>query len=200
MNTLLQITSTFTPLSLSSFTLLPSSHSSSTIQYSKLGFCSPKLLRISQFHPSFQSPNSLSSVENQLSDADEDEFDDEDDEAAEEYDEISGDVTGISGDLEEDDEVDTQEAELNASFWSSNDSKLERVQKLCDEVKEFGSGFIDVDELASIYDFRIDKFQVFRSFLFIYVMYFWFNLRIYCVWQFTPLIIGLSFKMFRDWL
>ncbi|KMT07198.1 hypothetical protein BVRB_6g155210 [Beta vulgaris subsp. vulgaris] len=159
MNTLLQITSTFTPLSLSSFTLLPSSHSSSTIQFSKLGFCSPKLLRISQFHPSFQSPNSLSSVENQLSDADEDEFDDEDDEAAEEYDEISGDVSETSGDLEEDDEVDTQEAELNASFWSSNDSKLERVQKLCDEVKEFGSGFIDVDELASIYDFRIDKFQ-----------------------------------------
>uniref|UniRef100_A0A803MB60 DEAD/DEAH box helicase n=2 Tax=Chenopodium quinoa TaxID=63459 RepID=A0A803MB60_CHEQI len=75
---------------------------------------------------------------------------------------VAADVAEVSGELEEDDEVDsleTQDEELNASFWSSNDSKLQRVQKLCDEVREFGADIIDADELASIYDFRIDKFQ-----------------------------------------
>lgn len=37
--------------------------------------------------------------------------------------------------------------------------KWQRVEKLCNEVREFGVGIIDVDELASVYDFRIDKFQ-----------------------------------------
>lgn len=154
MNTLLQITPTLSPLSLSSSTLL-SHHSSSIVKFLNLGFCSPKLLRTFSVHP-----NSLSSVDNQLSDADEDDFDDEDDDvAAEEYDFVSGDATEVAGEVDEDDEVETQDDELNAAFWSSNDSKLQRVQKLCDEVREFGAEIIDVNELASIYDFRIDKFQ-----------------------------------------
>lgn len=38
--------------------------------------------------------------------------------------------------------------------------KWQRVEKLLGEVREFGEGIVDVDELASIYNFRIDKFQV----------------------------------------
>ncbi|KAK7848101.1 dexh-box atp-dependent rna helicase dexh15 chloroplastic [Quercus suber] len=37
--------------------------------------------------------------------------------------------------------------------------KWQRVERLCNEVKLFGEDIIDVDELASIHDFRIDKFQ-----------------------------------------
>ncbi|KAF2325389.1 hypothetical protein GH714_027363 [Hevea brasiliensis] len=39
------------------------------------------------------------------------------------------------------------------------ETKSQRVEKIRNEVKEFGNDIIDVDELASIYDFRIDKFQ-----------------------------------------
>ena len=153
MNTLLL------PLSLSSFTLL-FPHSSSTLKFPKLGLYSLNLPRNSQFQTLYNSSKSLSSVENQLSDAEEDEFDDDDDEAAEEYDEDSGDATEISGELEEEDELEIQDEELIASSWSTNDTKLQRVQKFCDEVREFGAGIIDVNELTSIYDFRVDKFQV----------------------------------------
>ena len=45
--------------------------------------------------------------------------------------------------------------------------KWQRVDKLCNEVREFGADLIDVDELASVYDFRIDKFQVRSSFVFV---------------------------------
>ncbi|XP_057542956.1 DExH-box ATP-dependent RNA helicase DExH15 chloroplastic [Amaranthus tricolor] len=152
MNTLLL------PLSLSSFTLL-FPHSSSTLKFPKLGLYSLNLPRNSQFQTLYNSSKSLSSVENQLSDAEEDEFDDDDDEAAEEYDEDSGDATEISGELEEEDELEIQDEELIASSWSTNDTKLQRVQKFCDEVREFGAGIIDVNELTSIYDFRVDKFQ-----------------------------------------
>ena len=41
--------------------------------------------------------------------------------------------------------------------------KWQRVEKLCNEVREFGEEIIDVDELASVYDFRIDKFQVLQG-------------------------------------
>ncbi|KAL2904206.1 DExH-box ATP-dependent RNA helicase DExH15 chloroplastic [Bienertia sinuspersici] len=157
MNTLLQFS--ISSLSLPSITSLDHFHSSSIVQLPKLGFCSPKLLRNSQFRTFFNPPNPLTSVESQLSDADEDDFDEEDDEAAEEYDDISGDTTEVSGELEEEDDFEPEEDELSSLFWSSNESKVERVQKLCDEVREFGAGIIDANELASIYDFRLDKFQ-----------------------------------------
>ncbi|GMH01661.1 hypothetical protein Nepgr_003500 [Nepenthes gracilis] len=106
---------------------------------------------------SSKSPNSNSLAENQLSDADEDDDnDDDEDEAAEEYEDLS--VEALDGAEQSEDEFVIPVDELNASSRSS-ESKWQRVQKLCDEVREFGDGIIDADELASIYDFRIDKFQ-----------------------------------------
>uniref|UniRef100_A0A7C9A378 RNA helicase n=1 Tax=Opuntia streptacantha TaxID=393608 RepID=A0A7C9A378_OPUST len=154
--------STSYPLSLFSSSRPPASstrYKFSLIQFPKLGSRSLKLPR-TQFRPSFKSPNS---VANQLSDADDDEeteeFDD-DDEAADEYVEVSGEEMDLDDDLEDEDGAQTQvEDELSASFWSSNESKFQRVKKLCDTVRELGAGIIDADELAYIYDFRIDKFQ-----------------------------------------
>lgn len=34
-----------------------------------------------------------------------------------------------------------------------------KEERICNEVKQFGEDIINVDELASVYDFRIDKFQ-----------------------------------------
>ncbi|KAI4328322.1 hypothetical protein L6164_020684 [Bauhinia variegata] len=125
-------------------------------RYPSLGFphiCPSSL----KFRVSFKSASSIFPVNSQLSDAEEEEFeekeeeydeDDGDDIAADEYDEIPG---GISDD--EDTETFAAETALREGF------KWERVEKLCKEVKEFGEEIIDVDELASIYDFRIDKFQ-----------------------------------------
>ena len=150
---------TFSLISLSS-PPTPPFHSTrcqfSVIQFPKLGFCSLKSLP-TKFPPSFKSPNSTPSVESEISDAEDDEetedFDD-DDEAAFEYVEVS--------DSEDEDGAQTQaEEELSPTpFWIPNEPKFRRVQKLCDEVREFSAGIIDADELASIYDFPIDRFQV----------------------------------------
>ncbi|WCJ21739.1 DExH-box ATP-dependent RNA helicase DExH15 chloroplastic [Euphorbia peplus] len=132
----------------SSFFTIPSS--------SKLGFFflnppfSPH-----RFPVSFNSPRSPIPFESQLSDLEEEDDDDDDDnddeEAAEEYDyvpELISDVTDEEPEISAD-EVPTFRME----------SKWQRVDKIRTEVKQFGSDIIDVDELASIYDFRIDKFQ-----------------------------------------
>lgn len=133
-----------------------------------LGFCIPVSLRSSsanslRFRASFRPPASDVPVESQLSDADEDydyDYDDEDDVAADEYDDISGELS------DEVDQSDDDEFELpvvddaDASTARPEESKSQRVEKLCDEVRRFGEEVIDADELASIYDFRIDKFQV----------------------------------------
>jgi len=81
---------------------------------------------------------------------DDDEDEEEEDIAADEYDEVV-----VSGEASDEDEVEVEElARYDDGF------KWQRVEKLCNEVREFGVGIIDVDELASVYDFRIDKFQV----------------------------------------
>lgn len=99
-------------------------------------------------------------MEYKLTDADEEdeEYDDDDEEeAAEEYDDVSSEIS---------DEIQQSDDEFEVSLDStsapsrSEEFKWQRVEKLCKEVKEFGDEMIDVDELASIYDFRIDKFQV----------------------------------------
>lgn len=110
------------------------------------------------------SPNSLIPAESQLSDADNDEEeeeyedeeddDEEEDEAADEYDDIS---EALEEEIETEISVDASSSEV--SNWRK-ESKCQRVEKLCNEVKEFGNEIIDANELASIYDFRIDKFQV----------------------------------------
>ncbi|XP_059655972.1 DExH-box ATP-dependent RNA helicase DExH15 chloroplastic [Cornus florida] len=133
-----------------------------------LGFCCPKSLpnlpssskHSPKSQPSYNFPGSIFPAESQLSDADEDEDDDDDDddEAAEEYEEISGEVSEDGAEKSEDEigsSVD-DEAEVRPRFV---ESKWQRVEKLCNEVREFGDEIIDADELASIYDFRIDKFQ-----------------------------------------
>ncbi|KAJ8760898.1 hypothetical protein K2173_021936 [Erythroxylum novogranatense] len=126
------------------------------------------LINLPPIGRSFKSLNSLYPVDSQLSDADEeegynedqeegededdDEEEDDDDEevAAEEY----GDVLAELSEDETELSVDAREV----SAWRE-ESKRRRVERLCTVVKEFGDEIIDVDELASIYDFRIDKFQ-----------------------------------------
>ncbi|KAJ7945154.1 DExH-box ATP-dependent RNA helicase [Quillaja saponaria] len=113
-----------------------------------------------KFQISFKSPGSVFPVDPHLSDADEyedeeveDDDEDDDDVAADEYDDISGDVSDgvMSGD---------EESEMSLAGTTQHEvPKWKRVEKLLDEVKQFGEEIVDVDELASIYDFRIDKFQ-----------------------------------------
>ncbi|KAL3577745.1 hypothetical protein D5086_019249 [Populus alba] len=108
------------------------------------------------------SPNSFIPAESQLSDAENDEEeeyeddedeDEEEDEAADEYDDISEAL-----EEEAETEISVHASSSDVSNWRK-ESKWQRVEKLCNEVKEFGNEIIDANELASIYDFRIDKFQ-----------------------------------------
>lgn len=135
-----------------------------------LGFCSPKSpptysSSSLRFRVTFQSPSSAFPAKSQLSDADEeedeDEYEEEDDDedvAADEYNDVPGDI--MSDGLEQsDDEIDTSMAAAEPST-RPEEFKWQRVEKLCSEVKVFGEEMIDDEELASIYDFRIDKFQV----------------------------------------
>ncbi|KAE8713531.1 DEAD-box ATP-dependent RNA helicase ISE2 [Hibiscus syriacus] len=112
------------------------------------------------FHLSFKSRRSPFSADPQLSDADEElvgvDEDDDDYEVSDEYDEYED----VSGEVSED--VQQSEDEDEISVDSSNrktESTWQRVEKLCNLVMQFGEEMIDVDALADIYDFRIDKFQ-----------------------------------------
>ncbi|KAF9623252.1 hypothetical protein IFM89_000741 [Coptis chinensis] len=90
-----------------------------------------------------------------LSDAEEeeDDDDDDDDEAAEEYEEYED----VEFEEEEEEEEEGKEV-ISASRYEEH--KWQRVERLRNEVKEFGeAAIINIDELISIYDFRIDKFQ-----------------------------------------
>ncbi|KAK6281646.1 hypothetical protein POUND7_015471 [Theobroma cacao] len=123
-------------------------------------FCRPKsILSPLSFRLSFKSRRSPFSSEPQLSDADEELEDDEDDdddddyEAADEYDDVSGEV---SDDIQQS----SDEVEISVDFSNRRkESTWQRVERLCNLVREFGQEMIDVDALADIYDFRIDKFQ-----------------------------------------
>ncbi|KAL6562585.1 DExH-box ATP-dependent RNA helicase DExH15 chloroplastic [Orobanche gracilis] len=123
----------------------------------------------SRFRALYKSPNSNFPIEpsSQLSDDEnETEFDEEDDDgdvAAEEYDDA------VSGEIREDNEQDEDE-EDDDSEWSSGVGvggdetryekfKWRRVEEIRNEVREFGEEIIDVEKLASVYNFRIDKFQ-----------------------------------------
>lgn len=135
-----------------------------------LGFCCPKapsthspnLLR---FRVTFQSPSSAFPAKSQLSDAEEDEeeddFEEDDDEdvAADEYDDISGDASDGLEQSDDEIEMDASMADAEPSI-RDEEFKWQRVEKLCNDVKQFGEEMIDDGALASIYDFRIDKFQV----------------------------------------
>lgn len=103
-------------------------------------------------------------MESQLSDVDEEEEEEEDDddddeeEAADEYDDISGEISDGMEQSEDETEM-SMDAREEVLAWRK-ETKSQRVEKIRNEVKEFGNDIIDVDELASIYDFRIDRFQV----------------------------------------
>lgn len=91
---------------------------------------------------------------------DTDEDDEDDEEAAEEY-EVVGE---FSPEIEEDGEDEVESDEDDALEGDDNKSRFEefkwqRIQRIRNDVKEYGDGIIDVDELASVYNFRIDKFQ-----------------------------------------
>ena len=150
-----------------------------SISSQTLGFCSPKSLRTPnspRFKASFNSPSSLYPIEPQLSDdeeeeeeEEEDEDDDDDDVAADEYDVVSGEVSdGVEVEVElSDDEISRASIALETEVLTRHEEfKWQRVERLCNEVKLFGEDIIDVDELASIHDFRIDKFQVHFHFQF----------------------------------
>uniref|UniRef100_A0A166E9W8 Helicase ATP-binding domain-containing protein n=1 Tax=Daucus carota subsp. sativus TaxID=79200 RepID=A0A166E9W8_DAUCS len=109
----------------------------------------------------YKFPKPLFALDSQLSDAD-----DDDDEAAEEYDDISGEVSEGIEEEDDDSEDETEDSadgdgdviapELKSTY---EEFKWQRVERLCNEVKLFGEEIINIEELKSIYDFRIDKFQ-----------------------------------------
>ncbi|KAK4429909.1 DExH-box ATP-dependent RNA helicase DExH15 chloroplastic [Sesamum alatum] len=125
----------------------------------------------SYFAAAYKFPNSIFPVESssQLSDdeneVESDEEDDEDDVAAEEYGAVSGEIGEDSeGEEEEEGEDDGVSEDSGGIGVSGNESRFEelkwqRVERIRNEVREFGEEIIDVEELASIYNFRIDKFQ-----------------------------------------
>ncbi|KAG4963068.1 hypothetical protein JHK84_040151 [Glycine max] len=94
-------------------------------------------------------PVSPTSTFRAFSDAEEDEEDNEEDQdqdqdnvSADEYDDVLG------------------EASDEADVFARHDGfNWQRVDKLCNEVREFGADLIDVDELTSVYDFRNNMFQ-----------------------------------------
>ncbi|KAG5023084.1 hypothetical protein JHK82_018987 [Glycine max] len=112
--------------------------SSTTLSFSLLR---PRSLPFSlKFHTSF-SLKSPTSTFRAFSDAEEDEEDDEEEDqdqdnvSADEYDDVLGEAS---------DEADV--------FARHGGFKWQRVDKLCNKVREFGADLIDVDELTSVYD------------------------------------------------
>uniref|UniRef100_A0A7N0TS69 DEAD/DEAH box helicase n=1 Tax=Kalanchoe fedtschenkoi TaxID=63787 RepID=A0A7N0TS69_KALFE len=132
---------------------------------SRLGFCNPRSVRVAVRYPrqfralsTFKESGSASERRH-LSDAEDEEFEDEDDdedEAAEEYEDVVGEIE------EEEEEEGGELGKVAAAaevFARSDELRWQRVEKIRKEVKEFGDEILDVYELASIYDFQIDKFQ-----------------------------------------
>ncbi|OIW10527.1 hypothetical protein TanjilG_15899 [Lupinus angustifolius] len=164
MNTQVILSHTVPPRLPSSFSLLPSTKPST------LSFFSFSLLRNHSLHfPlsfSFNSPTSTFRTVHRDGDDDDDEDvaadeyedEEEDEHEGEEDDDDDGDDVAADdydeGEATDGDDGDTFDAPLSDGAF-----KWQRVEKLCNEVREFGANIIDADELASVYDFRIDKFQ-----------------------------------------
>ena len=164
MNTTVSLSSSrlFFPSSVFDLSLLRPK--SQTLRFRTVFYSSPGSRRFVRVSPESRSSSS-SFIEPQLDDVDEEfdeEFDDEEDDdegediAADEYDDFSGDLS----DEEADSSLAVEAAAAEETGGQREELKWQRVEKLRGEVREFGEEIIDVDELASIYDFRIDKFQV----------------------------------------
>ncbi|XP_059316636.1 DExH-box ATP-dependent RNA helicase DExH15 chloroplastic [Lycium ferocissimum] len=129
-----------------------------------LSFCSVKSIQknphISKSRTFYKFPKSVFPSQDQDEDEDEDDEeddDDDDDEVADEYDGVSTEV--YDGGEESEDEVESSSVSGEVLLDNIGESTRQRVEKLRNEVKEFGDEIIDANELASIYSFRIDKFQ-----------------------------------------
>lgn len=69
---------------------------------------------------------------------------------------------------DDEDEVDSDESnvlEVDVNKSQFEEFKWQRIERIRNDVREYGDGIIDVDELASVYNFRIDKFQVTFTFI-----------------------------------
>lgn len=146
----------------------------SLLQFLNLNFCSlkPPLHHTNTCSTKFartfyKFPKSIFAVDSQLSDEHDEEEEEEDNDYADDGDDIAADeYDAVRGEVSEEEE----EEEIVTS--SSKESKYEefkwqRIERIRNEVKEFGDQILDVDELASIYPFRIDKFQV-LTYLFVF--------------------------------
>jgi hypothetical protein len=109
----------------------------------------------------------LSDRDNQFelqSGGEEDEDDEDDDEFEfDEYedDEIAADEYTINADASDSSEEEHEhEHEHQVQGSEGEEQKAERVKNLLAQVREFGPDLIDYQELAAIYDFPIDRFQV----------------------------------------
>ncbi|KAJ0983859.1 hypothetical protein J5N97_002215 [Dioscorea zingiberensis] len=98
-------------------------------------------------------------TEKQFSDTEEEdeeeEREDDDEPVAEDYDE------SLTLDVSDEEEEREEEAvrPLVEEFPQFEEHQWQRVQRLLSDVREFGEDIVDFAELASIYDFPIDKFQ-----------------------------------------
>ncbi|XP_042049039.1 DExH-box ATP-dependent RNA helicase DExH15 chloroplastic-like [Salvia splendens] len=135
--------------------------------YLRLHYQYPQLLnsnRYSRFAATHKFQNLVFPVgsSSQLSDDDieveSDDEEEEDDVAAEEYDVVAGEIGGDSEQYEDEEDEEVLEATEGVGP-RYEEFKWQRVERIRNEVREFGEDIIDVEELASVYDFRIDKFQ-----------------------------------------
>ncbi|CAH9146624.1 unnamed protein product [Cuscuta epithymum] len=134
------------------------------LHFRNLGFGTGK--RILQSRTLNKFPRPAFPFECQVSDEKEDnkeeyeegEYDD-DEEAAEEYEVISAEAS--DGDEESEHKIETEDSigVVEEDQLRFEEFKWQRVDRVCKDVREFGEEIMDVHELASIYNFRIDKFQ-----------------------------------------
>ncbi|KAI7731826.1 hypothetical protein M8C21_028779, partial [Ambrosia artemisiifolia] len=105
-------------------------------------------------------PNIPIDESSQVSDTEEDDEDDE--EAAEEYD-VDVDIDGEFSEVESEDESGESDENNNniivVGEGRFEEFKWQRIERIRNDVREYGDGILDVDELSSVYNFRIDKFQ-----------------------------------------
>lgn len=142
----------------------------SYLHFRSLGFVqfNPKLpLRITPIRSRNSSKEQLSLPHNEfeLESGGEDEEDEEDDEFDEyEDDDIAADEYTIDSDASEEEEEDEEgwsDSDTVAPLRLSEEDKADRVKMLLEQVREFGAEIIDYQEVAAIYDFPIDRFQVY---------------------------------------
>ncbi|RAL53225.1 hypothetical protein DM860_006897 [Cuscuta australis] len=157
------------PFPITSLTIhKPSSSSSSLTLYNKRlphfqnpGFCSVKPLQRSRTLCKFS--RSIFPFESHVSDENEDcdeEYEDDDDEeAAEEYEYVSDEASGGGEDDEGEGESDYSIGAAEEGKLRFEEFKWQRFERIRKDVREFGEEILDVHELASVFSFRIDKFQ-----------------------------------------